>query len=104
MNIKKLLGKRIQDIRKFNKLTQEQLAEYIEVDTSSISNIENGKYYPSAENLEKILKVLDVKPSELFVFESNAPTEELIEEMIDAMRNNPDLVRMMYKFYLSIKY
>lgn len=56
MNIKKLLGSRLQEIRKIRKLTQEQVAEFAEIETSSISNIENGKYYPSAENLNKILK------------------------------------------------
>lgn len=53
MNIKKLLGKKIQKIRKTRGITQEKLAELVELDTSSISHIENGKYYPSAENLEK---------------------------------------------------
>jgi transcriptional regulator with XRE-family HTH domain len=53
MDIKKLLGKRIQEIRKSKKLTQEQVAEIIEMEPASLSNIENGKYYPTAENLEK---------------------------------------------------
>ena len=57
MNIKKLLGKKIQKIRKTRGITQEKLAELVELDTSSISHIENGKYYPSAENLEKIHEI-----------------------------------------------
>ena len=68
MNIKKLIGKRIQEIRKYRKLTQEQIAEFVGIETTSISNIENGKYYPTAENLDKILSVLNVKPGELFEF------------------------------------
>ena len=44
MNIKKLLGKKIQKIRKTRGITQEKLAELVELDTSSISHIENGKY------------------------------------------------------------
>lgn len=104
MNIKKLLGKKIQKIRKTRGITQEKLAELVELDTSSISHIENGKYYPSAENLEKLLKVLNVTPSELFIMESNAPTKELIKEMNLAMQNNDDLTRLMYKFYKSVKY
>ena len=49
MDIKKLLGKRIQEIRKSKNLTQETLAKMVNMDTSSISHIENGKYYPTAE-------------------------------------------------------
>ena len=44
MNLKKLLGKRLQEIRRNKKITQEQLAEYIGVEPISISNIEVGRY------------------------------------------------------------
>ncbi len=104
MNIKKLLGKRLQEIRKTRKLTQEQVAEFVEIETSSISNIENGKYYPSAENLDKILKVLNVTPSDIFTFESHLPKEELIREMTSAMQEDEKLTRLIYKFYLTVKY
>ncbi|MDO5436709.1 MAG: helix-turn-helix transcriptional regulator [bacterium] len=104
MNIKKLLGKRLQEIRKTRKLTQEQVAERVGMETSSISNVENGKYYPSAENLDKILNILDVKPGEVFAFESLRPVEELIDEMFDSMKNNEKLARLMYKFYTTVKY
>ena len=104
MNIKKLLGKRLQEIRRNKKITQEQLAEYIDVDTSSISNIEVGRYYPTAENLEKILKVLDTRPCDLFLFEQHATHDELINEMLDAMKKDEKLTRQMYKFFMSIKY
>lgn len=67
MNIKNR-GKRIQEIRKKRKLTQEQVAEYVGLETSSISNIENGKYFPTVENLEKIIKILNIKPAEIFNF------------------------------------
>ena len=57
MNIKKLLGKRIQEIRKSKKLTQEYVAELVGIEVVSLSNIENGKYYPTAENLKKIINI-----------------------------------------------
>ncbi|MBQ8458479.1 helix-turn-helix transcriptional regulator [bacterium] len=104
MNIKKLLGKRLQEIRKKRNITQEHLAEMVELDTSSISHIENGKYYPNAENLDKILNVLNIKPSEIFTFENFLPKDELIEEMLNSMKNDDKLTRLMYKFYQSVKY
>lgn len=104
MNIKKLLGKRLQEIRKSKKLTQEQIAELVGLETSSISNIENGKYYPSAENLEKIIKALCVSPSDLFSFEDLNSSEKLIDEMVESMKNDENLTRKMYKFYSSIKF
>ena len=60
MDIKKLLGKRIKEVRKSKGLTQEQVAEIIGMEPASLSNIENGRYYPTSDNLEKIINVLGV--------------------------------------------
>lgn len=57
-NIKKRLADRYKKLRKSNKLTQEQLAEKIEIGTSNISYIETGKFYPTPETLGKIAKRL----------------------------------------------
>ncbi len=103
MNIKKLLGQRLKEIRKNKKITQERLAELIGIDTSSISHIENGKYYPTAENLDKILEILDIKPNELFSFESYASHENLLNEMYESMKQNAELTKLMYKFYIAVK-
>ena len=103
MNIKKLLGKRIQEIRKSKKITQEQMAEYVGVETSSISNIENGKYFPSADNLDKIIETLKIKPSDIFMFEHNAPQEDLISEMTNSMYKNEKLTKLLYKFYRAVE-
>ena len=74
------------------------------MDTSSISHIENGKYYPTAENLEKIMEVLQIKPSDIFGYEYYADNNNLIEEMVFEMRNNNKLTKLMYKFYSTIKH
>ena len=55
MDIKKVLGKRIKDLRKAKGLTQEKVAELIGIETKSFSNIETGKVFPIAENLNKIM-------------------------------------------------
>ena len=77
--IKKLLGKRIQEIRKSKKLTQEYVAELVGIEVVSLSNIENGKYYPTAENLKKIIKVLEVSAEKLFKFEHHKMPNDLIK-------------------------
>lgn len=45
MDNKKLLGKRIKEIRKHKGLTQEQLSEMIDIETSSLSGIESGRFF-----------------------------------------------------------
>jgi len=102
-NVKKLFGKRLKEIRKSKKLTQEKLAELVGLDSQNISNIENGKYKPSDESLLKISKVLGVRPCELYAFEHWRDTNELIAEMVAQMQKNEALARMMYKIFIGIK-
>ena len=77
-SLKEKLGKRIQEIRKSKKLTQEKLAELIGLDTPNLSNIERGKRFVTSETLEKIIKALNVSEKELFDFDHIKSREELI--------------------------
>ena len=46
MNNKKLLGKQIKEIRKSCGYTQEQLAEKVNIDITTLSGIESGRHFP----------------------------------------------------------
>jgi len=81
MDIKKGLGKKIQEIRKKQGVTQEILAEFVGIDTVSLSKIETGKNYPTSENLEKICSYLKVDPYELFLFMPQKSEKELLERI-----------------------
>lgn len=85
MNLKKSFGKNLQKYRKYRGLTQEKLAELIGVDVTSISSIETGKYFPSADNLSKLVSVLDIKFSDLFEFASMNSEEEIFEDILDIL-------------------
>lgn len=89
MNLKENLGKNIQKYRKLNKLTQEKLAEAVDVDINSISSIERGRYFPTPDNLVKISNALNVQLSELFTFSSLATCEDYEKEI----KNNINLNR-----------
>lgn len=102
MNIKQLLGKRIKELRKKQQLTQEKLAEFVGIDTVSLCNIENGKYYPTAENLEKILLGLKTTPNELFYFEHHQEIKNLKEEINVILDNNPDKIKDIYKIVKAL--
>ena len=102
MNIKKKLGLKIKEIRKFKKYTQEFVAEKMGIETKSLSNIERGLFYPTAENLEKISKILEVQPCELFDFEHHKSDEELKEEILKIIEKNPNKIKQMYKLLNTI--
>ena len=62
----KSLGKKIQKLRKDKNLTQEEAAEKIGISRAYMGFIEQGRYAPSLEILEKISKILKVPLKELF--------------------------------------
>lgn len=62
----KALGKKVQKFRKNTNLTQEELSEKIGISRAYMGFIEQGRYSPSLEVLEKIAKVLRIKMSDLF--------------------------------------
>jgi transcriptional regulator with XRE-family HTH domain len=65
-HIQQQLGKTIQRQRKIRGLTQEALAEAVNVNRAYIGHIEQGRRTPSISMLEKIAKALKVPVSELF--------------------------------------
>ena len=88
-NLKKRLGKRIQELRVKNGLKQATLAERVNLAHKSQSCIETGKNYPSAEVVEKYANVLNVDVAEILDIEHIKPTSELIAEM-NILLNNAD--------------
>ena len=64
--IQQQLGKTIQHQRKLRGLTQEALAETVNVNRAYIGHIEQGRRTPSVKMLQKIAKALNVPVSELF--------------------------------------
>lgn len=94
MEIRKQLGKRIQKIRKSKNFTQEELAEQIGIDTKSVSKIENGGSYPGAETLSSIIRILNVKPYELFVFDDEIPYQEMRTEILNSLDDNKTVLAL----------
>lgn len=73
-DIKKLLGSRIREIRRNRKFSQEKLAELVNLDRRSISNIECGNTFP-ASSLLNIARALDTDLKNLFDFECYEKSE-----------------------------
>ena len=66
--INQQLGAKIQRVRKSNRMTQEDLASRIGVQTATISNIEGGKTDTSVYTVYKIAQALRVHIRDLFIF------------------------------------
>lgn len=106
MDNKKLLGKRIKEIRKSRKYTQEQLSEQIGIETSSLSGIESGRFFPSLHVLDKMSSVLEVELVEFFKFSTvNIPKDidtEIIKIVKNQDKNNKQLIYKLLNSAFSI--
>lgn len=102
MNIKKLIGKRIKELRKVRHLSQEQLSEKIDINQNALSYIETGENFLSAETLEKLITALNIEPSELFETKHLQKNEQLLEEIIQMLKKNPDKIKDIYKITRSL--
>lgn len=64
--IQKLLGERIQELRRQTGLSQEKFALHINMDRTYFASVEAGKRNIAIQNIQKIAEGLGVSLSELF--------------------------------------
>lgn len=76
MNIKKIFGNNLHSYRKLRNLSQEQLAEKLDISVKHLSTLETGKVFASADLMEKISTELNVSISSLFY----TPEEKSFDE------------------------
>ena len=81
--IQKQLGKNIAIARKKAGITQEQLAERIDVQTLSISRIERGSVAPSLSTISKIAKILNIPITRLFI--NSQITQNIAQDITDLL-------------------
>jgi transcriptional regulator with XRE-family HTH domain len=66
---RKLLAQNMKKYRKILGISQMSLAEKVGCSTTLIGNIEINKRFPSADNINRIAKALDVRVADLFAEE-----------------------------------
>lgn len=68
-NFKKKFGENLKALRKSRKITQEKLAELIDIHFRQMSKIETGDNFPSSKTIEKLCCALQISPATLFDFD-----------------------------------
>ena len=76
MELKKIFGNNLHSYRKLRGLSQEQLAEKLNISVKHLSTLETGKVFASAELIEKFATELKVSISSLFY----TPEEKSLDE------------------------
>ena len=60
---------RLEELRKRRQITQEELAEVLEVSRQTIGSLENGRYNPSILLAFKISRYFGLPIEEIFIYE-----------------------------------
>lgn len=103
MNIKKLLGKRIKELRKNKGITQEALSEKAGIDSKHLSRIECGVNFLSLDLLSKIATILEIEPYLLFQTIHLREKSVLIKEINAVLESQSEAnVRIFYKVLMDI--
>ena len=98
MDLKKMIGARIQEIRNKKRLTQEQLSERMDINLKYLSGIERGKENPTLNILIKLAQSLEIDLVEIFNFvqiEDPAERKALINTLLDEA--DSDQLKLVFK-------
>lgn len=67
---------RLEEIRKEHGITQEELANILEVSRQTIGSLENGRYNPSIILAFKIAKYFNLTIEDIFIYEEDENEED----------------------------
>ncbi|HHJ9199198.1 TPA: helix-turn-helix domain-containing protein, partial [Streptococcus pyogenes] len=81
------------NLRKKNRLSQKELADELGLNKQSISEIENGRRFPTFTNLEKIAKFFNATPTQLFGSPSEIEFENTILRSEDYTEKMTELIQ-----------
>jgi len=104
--IKTVFGANIKYYRKKLRLSQEQLAEKLEITPKHLSTIETGATFVSAELLEKFTRQLLVSASTLFYSADEITTDDSLLGKIDNIidkecEKTSDMIKMRIRYLSS---
>ena len=91
------LGKRIKTFREKINMSQEELADKVYTSRQTISNWENGKFYPDIDALVKISKCFNISLDDLLASDSNILNH--LKVSTDIVRSNKNI---LYAILLNI--
>ena len=105
----KLIGRKIRQLRKSKKLSQQELADKIKITRSTISNYEIGRRTPHLKDLQKFCKVFGVGLDHFGIapkdeaFNLLARAKEVFESEDVPQEAKEELYQEFMRLYLNTK-
>lgn len=100
MTLKQLFGKKLKAIRESRNLTQQELAELVNLQPNSIGQIEIGNKAVSFATIEQFAEKLNINYNEFFTFDEELkPKNPLSKAIVSELQN---LDEDTQKYILSV--
>lgn len=98
-----IIGERLKKARTDKKLTQEKLAEQLDVSIAFLSRIERGNSHISLKRLSEVCDILGVSEGYILNGASNSSTNYLSSEFNELLSNaSPATQKLIYKVAKTI--
>ena len=85
IDIRKVFGENVKYYRKKIGLSQEQLAEKLDISPNHLSVIETGGKFVTYKLLEKLIAIFDIMPAALFYVSGTANNDDTIQNKINSI-------------------
>ena len=82
-----IIGQRLKKARKAKKMTQEELAEKLDVSIAFLSRIERGNSQVNLKRLVQICEILEVRPGEILNGVSSKSSQYLDSEFASLLKD-----------------
>lgn len=97
MTILQKFAKRIKDLRKLNKMSQEKLAEKADLSPTYVGNLERAEQNPTLTSLDKIAEAFNISLAELLNFPDDKRVKsakpELLNKAAELLKITLDMVQ-----------
>lgn len=100
---KDFLGKKFKEYRKKAKMTQEELAEKIDIAEKHYGKLERGVFMPSLETFFKLVEILNIPISQFGLNSEKIPNEKKENILREIYLANDEEIEFISNFINSLK-
>lgn len=99
-----MIGYKIKSIRELKNLTQEYMAEKLDISQAAYSKLEKGNTKISEDKLNKIAEILEVNPDDITDFDNKKILNSYNNSIIgnNSNYNDANLIRQLYEDKIAL--
>lgn len=99
-----MIGYKIKSIRELKNLTQEYMAEQLDISQDAYSKLEKGTTKISQDKLDKIAEVLEINPEDISDFDNQKILNSYYNSSIrnNSNHNDANLIRQLYEDKIAL--